>query len=173
MYRRRDLVAYVGEGGRVGLIALFPTHFSPKPEKIEAPQALIVALENGQLAADGIRVGGTGARETIPSSEWANALISGDHLSWASKGSTVAARWHDITLDRAAVERHLRSRPEVAARTKFDWGILRKMHNEIRARHPEFSQNELMLELQGAYRDRLNKEPPSRTTLQRQIGRWS
>ena len=173
MYRRRDLVEHVGGGGSVGQIALYPNLFSPKPERHAAPKELVSTLKNGQLVAEGIRVGGAGARETIPASEWSSVQISGDHLTWVSGGNTVPTRWTDILLDRAAVLRRWRAPNEVDARTKFDWPVLREMHDEMRARHAEFSQNELITELQGAYRDRFNKEPPSRSTLQRQIRQWS
>lgn len=173
MYRRRDLVEYVGGGGQVSLIAQYPTVFSPEPKKIAAPQALIVALEHGQLMAEGIRVGGAGAREPIPASEWSTLLISGDRLAWVSGGHTVPERWTDILLERAAVERHWRSLLEVEARTKFDWDELRDIHDALRVEHSDFSQNELITEIQGAFRDRFNKEPPSRTSLQRTMRKWS
>ena len=173
MYRRRDLVEYSGaNGGRVSLISAFPTMFSPEPKKAAAPQELVSALESGQLAAEGIRVGGSGVRQAIPSSEWVGVMISGERVSWTSAGKTIPNRWRDITLESAAVLQHWRAPIEIEARTKFDWSVIREMHDEMRARHPGFSQNELINELQGAYRDRFNKEPPSRTAFQRQIRKW-
>ena len=81
-------------------------------------------------------------------------------------------RWTDIRVLSSDMKQLWRSLHEVSGRTKFDWPVLRKIHEDLQANNPAMSQNELIDELQGTYRDRFNKEPPGRTTIQSKMKTW-
>ena len=83
-----------------------------------------------------------------------------------------AQPWTDIRLESAAVKKLWRSEHEISGRTKFDWDAVRAIHDELLERNPDFSQNELIIEIQGAFRDQFNKEPPSRPSIQRHLKSW-
>ncbi|XHY16171.1 hypothetical protein SuNHUV7_09520 (plasmid) [Pseudoseohaeicola sp. NH-UV-7] len=69
----------------------------------------------------------------------------------------------------ADMKRFWRSINEVSGRSKYDWDAIRAIFDELQRQNSEMSQNELILELQGTYEDRLKKDAPSRSSIQRKI----
>jgi hypothetical protein len=81
--------------------------------------------------------------------------------------------WTDIRVRSADIKRLWRSEFEKAGRSKFDWDLVRSLWEEAAEGNPAFSQNGLIEEVQYAYRDRLNKEPPGRSSIQRHLKKWT
>ena len=76
-------------------------------------------------------------------------------------------------LECADMKKLWRTDYEVSGRSKFDWAIIKTVYLDLSTSNPDMSQNELIIELQGAFEERFNKEPPSRSTIQRKISTWS
>lgn len=176
IYRRNDLVDYVGpdRGGRLSLIAAYPSQFSPAPEKIGDGDALLRALRDGRLKATGIPAYGDGLRREIPAEDWLRLKRHGASVLQISDNRLQAlVPWRDITMRSDAVKKLWRSKHEVTGRSKYDWSAIQRLYQDLRASNPDFSQNELIIEIQGRYQDEFNKEPPSRSAFQRQIKSWN
>jgi hypothetical protein len=176
IYRRGDLVDYVGPtgDGRLSLIAMYPSQFTPPVEKIGEGEELLQALRQGRLEATGKPAQGDGIRLAIPLEDWLRLRRYGAKIFQMTHANSSAIQpWHDITLRSDAVKKLWRSRHEIYDRSRFDWDAIKHLYQQVRASNPDFSQNELITETQGRYEDEFNKEPPSRTSFQRKIGTWS
>jgi hypothetical protein len=176
IYRRNDLVDYVGpgRGGRLSLVAAYPSQFSPPPERIGDGDALLQALRDGRLKATGIPASGDGLRREIPAEDWLRLKRHGASVFQISDDRLqTLVPWRDITLRSASVKNLWRSGHEVSGRSKYDWYAIQRLYQELRASNPDFSQNELIIETQGRYQEEFNKEPPSRSAFQRQIRTWN
>ena len=140
--------------------------------KVAEPSELGDALRSGRLSALG-RSGDPGSKMmTFPAIEWETLIISPPSAYRLLPDNTKDTPWHDIRVSSADVQKLWRGTSETTSRAKFDWVTIRSMHEELRLLNPEFSKNELIKETQQAFQDKFNKEPPSRSSLQRQITRW-
>lgn len=176
IYRRHDVVAYVGPfgSGKLSLVTMYPSHFEPALENAGDGEELLNALREGRLTAKGKLANGDGVRPEIPAEDWALLKRYGDAIYEVPNGrSTTSQPWRDITLESAAVMKLWRSKTEVSGRSRYDWARIKVLFQDARASNPDFSQNELIDETQGLYREQFNREPPSRTSIQRMIKEWS
>ena len=140
--------------------------------KVAEPSELGDALRSGRLSALG-RSGDTGSKMmTIQAIEWETLIVSPPSAYRLLPDNTKDVPWHDIRASSADVQKLWRGTSETTSRAKFDWVSIRSIHEELRLLNPEFSKNELIKETQQAFQDKFNKEPPSRSSLQRQIARW-
>jgi len=140
--------------------------------KVTEPSELGDALRSGRLSAKG-RSGDPGSKMmTIPAIEWEALIVSPPSAYRLLPDKTKDTPWHDIRVSSADVQKLWRGTSETTSRAKFDWVTIRSMHEKLRLLNPEFSKNELIKETQQAFQDKFNKEPPSRSSLQRQITRW-
>ena len=140
--------------------------------KVTEPSELGDALRSGRLSAKG-RTSGPGSKmTTIPAIEWETLVISPPSAYRLLPDKTKDTPWYDIRVSSADVQKLWRSTSETTSRAKFDWVTIRSIHEELRLLNPEFSKNELIKETQQAFQDKFNKEPPSRSSFQRQITKW-
>ena len=140
--------------------------------KVAEPSELGDALRSGRLSALG-RSGDPGSKMmTIPAIDWETLIVSPPSAYRLLPDNTKDVPWHDIRASSADVQKLWRGTSETTSRAKFDWVSIRSIHEGLRLLVPEFSKNELIKETQQAFQDKFNKEPPSRSSLQRQIARW-
>ena len=130
------------------------------------------ALRSGRLSAKGRSSDPGSKMTTIPTIEWETLIISPPSAYRLLPDKTKDTPWHNIRVSSADVQKLWRSTSETTSRAKFDWVSIRSIHEELRSLNPEFSKNELIKEPQQAFQDKFNKEPPSRSSLQRQITKW-
>ncbi|MBW0158421.1 hypothetical protein [Sedimentimonas flavescens] len=130
---------------------------------------LFNALQSGHLVAFGRRSTPDAAFEEIPRIEWSDLIhdVEGPYRRLASGQKVVP--WLGIRVLRADTERLWRRPSEVQGRSRFDKAWFQRTYAELRTKQPGLSQNELILELQGAFQDETGREPPSRTSIQRYI----
>ena len=175
LYRQEDIVSYVGprSSGRLSLLAMYPANFSPALNRIGESEDLLAALRHGGLTASGCNEANAGARKDIPSQDWLKLrLYGGKVFRISDEGTGTLYPWRDIILESGEVKKRFRSQSEVSGRTKYDWDAIHELYEETRRQYPDFSQNELITELQGIFQDRFNREPPSRSTIQAKMKRW-
>ena len=175
IYRRNDVVSYVGPfgSGKLSLVAMYPSHFEPALENAGDGEELLNALREGRLTAKGKLANGDGVRREIPAEDWALLKRYGDAIYEAQNDrSSTSQPWRDITLESATVMKLWRSSTEVSGRSKYDWTRIKALFQDVCASNPDFSRNELIVETQGRYRDKFNKEPPSRSSFQRRMRNW-
>lgn len=173
MYREMELVVQFEHPSRTGFMALgmYPSLEPSGRQKIASSNDLNRTLEDGRLTAWGYRAN-SNQLEQIPSREWTDLTLA---PPFAYDTRNLAAKhqpWTDIRLESAAVKKLWRSEHEISGRTKFDWDAVRPIHDELLERNPDFSQNDLITEIQGAFHDHFNKEPPSRSSIQRHLKSW-
>lgn len=176
IYRRDDVVDYVGPngGGSLGLVGMYPTHFQPLLEIRGNSKELRRAASEGRLEVTGIPTIGAPVRTAIPPEDWLQLRIYSDKVSQLSKDrSGHVYPWKDVVLECAAMKKLWRTGHEVTGRSKFDWAAIRADYEGLSASNPDMSQNELILEVQGSYEERFNKDAPGRSTIQRNISTWS
>ncbi|ANK82136.1 MAG: hypothetical protein TEF_16070 [Rhizobiales bacterium NRL2] len=151
---------------------MFYPSMRPDHPEIGRVSDLFDALRAGRLKALARRNVPGGTVEEIPVAEWSDLVpdVRGPyrHLDGGGKDHP----WTNIQVRRADVEKLWRRSSEKQGRTKFDWFQLRDMFLELRARNTGLSRNELIVELQGTYWDKTGKEPPSRSSIQRQMRHW-
>lgn len=175
IYRREDVVTELApqSGRRLSLISMFPSMYCPELEPVGSSEELLQHLREGALTASGRPAGDLSIRQDIRPEDWVRLRFLGEHAWRASEdGQRTVEPWHDIVLEGAEVRKRFRGLSELDARTKFDWTVIRKIHDEVLTRLPQISQNELIAEIQGQFRDQFNKEPPGRTSIQTRIQRW-
>lgn len=149
--------------------------FSPDGDgykRIAEPKALFAALRSGDLQAYG-RHAEQGARmERIPPLEWHDLVEEPTGPYRRSRSGAMEFPWQNIMVARADVERQWRRPAETQGRTRYRWPYLKEIYVELQSLHTEFSQNDLIGELQKEYEARTNREPPSRTSIQRHLKSW-
>jgi hypothetical protein len=176
VYRDQQLIEILVEPSREAFAALerYPNMaLPPGTEKIGSIIDLSNALIDGRVVAWGYRTEGTDTLEKISSREWTDLDIAPPYVYDAKCRSQLKQPWTHVRLEKAKVVCVWRSIHEVSGRTKFDKSKLLPMYQAIRSENPKFSQNELIIEFQGRFRDTYNKEPPSRITVQRYIKSWT
>ncbi len=174
IYRSEDLVKYVSPGGgKLSLIAMYPSRFSPMPIEKASGDELLSALEKGLLEAKGKRSGASDLLEPIPAEDWLRLRRHGAVIyQLPDDKSEFTEPWRDITFESSDIKKQWRSDHEVKGRTSFDWPAIKKIYDQVKETNPDFSINALITEAQGAYEDRYNKDPPSRSSFQSHIKEW-
>jgi hypothetical protein len=171
-FREKQLVEELTEADRDNYIAIgfYPSMWPPGRKKRGQIEELRRALEEGRLISSGFRCGGQKRLEEIPAAEWTDFVIRPPDVCFL--GQTTRP-WHAVRLLSADMRKLWRGVDEIDGRSKYDRAALREIYDALQTQNPEMSKNELIIELQGAYQDRFNKEPPSRSTIQRNISTWS
>ena len=156
LYRREDIVSYVGPGssGSLRLVAMYPTHFGPQLEKIGKSNDLLAALQNGNVIASGCHDANVAERQEIRPEDWLDLRHYGGKVFRISDdGKRTLYPWHDIALESEKVKKHWRSQSEVTGRTRYDWKTIKEIHDEVKSQNPNISQNELITEIAGGLGD--------------------
>ena len=160
-YRERQLVNDLESAERSDYMAL---GFYPKPQAGRQRHAGIAdlrrALVDGRIVSSGYRRDTPEHLEVIPAAEWADLVIRPPFVSFL--GQPDYQPWTAVRLASADMKRMWRSVNEVTGRSRYDWAAIREMYDELRIQNSEMSQNELILEVQGAFEGRFNKEPVNR-----------
>jgi hypothetical protein len=131
------------------------------------------ALVNGRLAAMGHADHAGANMSIIPAIEWETLILDPPSAYRRLSNNVKAVPWHDIRIVSADVRKTWRGTTEVSSRSRYDWAVIKSIFLRAQTRNPEFSRNELIAETQQEFQDRFNKEPPSRTSLQRNISKWT
>ena len=141
-------------------------------KQVDFSKELFDALEVGRLSAFGRRSDGGTVFEEIPAVEWCDLvpIESGPYLRSPSGEKIIP--WLNIRVRCADVEKLWRAPSETEARTRYDWKEIQKIHDDVRKLHPHFSKNEVIKEIQEHFQNRFNKEPPSRSSIQRHMKDW-
>ena len=171
-YREKQLVEdfYVASRNAYMAIVMYPSMWPAGRERRGRIEDLRRALEEGRLISSGFRRGGQARLEDIPAAEWHDYDIRPPLISFSGQPQNIP--WERILILSADMKRLWRSVNEVEGRSRFNWAYIQAISNEVKTNNPEMSQNELITEVQGTFRDRFNKEPPSRSSLQNKIKTW-
>jgi hypothetical protein len=171
-YREKQLVEELTGADRNSYIAIgfYPSMWPAGRKRHCSVEYLRRALEQGRIKSSGYRRHTPESLEEIPAAEWTYFVIWPPNVCFI--GQTTQP-WHRVRLLSADMRKLWRGVDEIDGRSKYDQAALREIYDALQSQNPEMSKNELIIELQGAYQDRFNKEPPSRTTIQRKIKIWS
>jgi len=174
-FRERDLVEQFAIADRESYKALhmYPSMWPETRKRLNSIDELHHALEEGRLTASGYHVGEPDRLAQVPAAEWMDLVISPPIAYVAGELSTQKQRWSDVRVLSADIKRLWRDIGEVSLRTEFDWQAIRAIYEEIVARQPSMSKNKLIEELQLEFSERLNKDPPGRSSIQRRLKTWS
>ncbi len=172
-YREKQLVNdfSVADRNAYMAIGLYPLMWPKGRKRLGSFEELRRALEQGRIKSSGYRRNTPDNLEEIPAAEWTDFVIRPPLVSFAGQPNNQP--WNAVRLLSADMQRLWRSVDEVDGRSKYDWAALREIYEALQTQNPKMSKNELILELQGAYEDRRNKNAPSRSTIQRNISNWS
>lgn len=173
-FRERRLVEDFGAADRDAYIALglYPSMWPTSRERCGSVAELHCALVEGQLTSWGYRLTDPEHLIAIPAAEWADLVISPPLARVAGRSAGDWERWTQVRVRSADMKRLWRGTHEVSGRTKYDWAAIKTIYDEQRASNPDFSQNELIDEIQRVFEARYNREPPGRTTIQARLKRW-
>lgn len=174
-FRESELVEDFAAADRRDYLALhIYTEMWPAGRKLlGSVDELRRALEETRLKSWGYHMETQEHLQEVPSAEWADFVIRPPFAYVARGRSANSERWSDIRVLSADMKRLWRSVNEVEGRSMFDWVAVKKIYNELKPQNPDMSHNELILEIQGTFRDRFNKKPPGRTTIQNKIETWA
>ena len=173
-YREKQLVEdfNVADHDIYGGLLLYPSMWPTGRKRQGTVDELRRTLEEGRLTAWGYHVEAPDRLEEVPGAEWADFIIRPPFAYLARDLAAKQQRWRDIRVLSADMKRLWRSENEVSGRSKYDWTVLRETYEGLRQSNPNFSQNELIREVQGQFEDRFNKNPPSRSAIQDKIKTW-
>lgn len=171
-YREKQLVEELRIADRDSYIAIgfYPSMWPPGREQRGHIEELRRALEEGRLVSSGFRRGGQDRLEEIPAAEWTDFVIRPPNVCFIGQ---MTQPWHTVRLLSADMKKLWRSVDEVDGRSKYDWAAIKKIYMSLCDSNSDMSQNELILELQGSYEERFNKDAPGRSTIQHKIKTWS
>lgn len=174
VYRERELVASLAYAPPLSFtsIAMYPTMWPPGRQEVGTLTDLRDALRSGRLVARGYHVDDPNNLKDIPREEWADLRLSPPNAYALGRPNAVREPWTAIRVDGATVKSLWRSVRDVSGRTRFDWPAIEGIYNELRALHSEMSDNELITEIQGAFGDKYDQEPPSRSSIQNHLKIW-
>ena len=172
-YREKQLVNDFSVADRDTFMALgmYPSMWPKGRKRLGSFEELRRALEQGRIKSSGYRRNTPDKLEEIPAAEWADLQIRPPLVSFAGQPNNQP--WNAVRLLSADMKKLWRTDHEVTGRSKYDWTAIRTVYSDLSASNPDMSQNELIIELQGAFEERFNKEPPSRTSLIRKIRTWT
>ena len=173
-YRSKDLVEKFEEPSRSAYVAIsmYPTMDDYK-KKTGDLSKLQSALANGAVTSWGRSEESGKKLEEIPAIEWADLKLEPPDAMRRHPTKGWFSPWADIRLESTELKKHWRSRAETWDRTKFRWDRIEKIHDEIKVDDPDIRQNQLIIEIQGVYQDRYDKEPPCRSSIQSHMKNWS
>lgn len=152
---------------------MYPT-MRPEFQAVGCESQLFDALRTGKVTAYGRRAFPGAPVEPIPPIEWLDMAsdLTQPYRTLPSGAKDIP--WSGILLKRGDVERHWRRTTEVDSRTRYDWNAIEAFYHEAKSTNPDYSQNELIKEIEGLFQERYpNKKVPSRTSIQNHIKRWA
>jgi hypothetical protein len=175
IYREKALVEQFANPERDAYIAIerYPKNWPAECNKKGSQQELQRALGDGRLNAQGYKRSGPEHLVDIPPADWNNLILDPPAAYLRDPDSKRLEPWFGFVIDSADVKKLWRSEFETSGRTKFDWAAIRAIHDKAKAQNPRMSQNDLVVEIQGEYEERLNKNAPSRTSIQRHMKSWT
>lgn len=175
IYREKVLVEQFAIPDRNSYIAIgkYPTMWPDGRSEKGPQQELWRALVDSRLNAQGYPRNNPERLVDIPPADWNNLIIDPPTAYLRGRGSIRLEPWVDFVIDSAEVKKLWRSEFETSGRTRFDWAAIRTIHDDVRANNPEMTKNELMNDIALAFAARFDREPPSRTSLQRNMKGWS
>jgi hypothetical protein len=172
-YREKQLVEELAQADRDAYMAIgcYPSMWPAGRKRRGLIEELRRALEQGRVLASGYRRTTPEQLEEVPAAEWTDFVIKPPLVFFA--GPPRSPPWSAVRILSADMKRLWRSINEVDGRSKYDWGPIKAMFNEVKSLNPEMSQNELITEVQAAFEARLKKGAPSATSFKRKIKTWT
>lgn len=172
-YREKQLVNDFRVADRNAYMALgmYPSMWPAGRQRHGSVEDFRRALKQGRIKSSGYRRNTPDNLEEIPAAEWADLQIRPPLVSFAGQPNNQP--WNAVRLLSADTKKLWRTDHEVTGRSKYDWTAIRTVYSDLSVSIQDMSQNELIVELQGAFEERFNKEPPSRSTIQNKIKTWS
>lgn len=134
--------------------------------------ALHNMLSDGRLKAKGYHEGAPDTLAEIPAEAWSNLDLHPPRTFDHQYPRKRYEPWKDIRVKSADVKKLWRGTDECLSRTKFDWGKIRAIYEDVLKSNPDFSQNQLIEDIQLEYETKFSKEPPSRSAIQNKIKTW-
>jgi hypothetical protein len=173
-YRETELVEQLANADEAAFTAIgfYPTMWPAGRTQYAQLSELHRALIEGRLASKGYHEDRPSKLTEIPREDWQDLNLRPPYAFDQRYPGRRHEPWTHIRVVSADVKRLWRSTLETAGRTKFDWPAIRVLYEQARKTNPKFSQNQLIEEVQLAYQQKYNKEPPSRTAFQRHIPEW-
>ena len=172
-YREKQLVNDFSVADRNAYMALgmYPSMWPAGRKRQGSVENLRRALEQGRIKSSGYRRHTQDSLEEIPAAEWTDFVIRPPLVGFSGQPSNQP--WSAVRVLSADMKKLWRDIAEVSLRTKFDWAEIKAIYEAIVDRQPKMSMNKKIEDLQIEFEERFNKEPPSRSTIQRKISTWS
>lgn len=135
--------------------------------------ALHNALSDGRLRAEGYHEDAPDKVAVIPAEAWSDLSLHPPSAYDRRYPGKMYEPWKDIRVKSANVKKLWRGTDERLGRTKFDWGKIRVIYEDLKVRNPDISQNMLIQEIQLEYASRRkNDKAPSRSSIRTKIKTW-
>jgi hypothetical protein len=172
-FREKKLVRQFADVDHDAYRALYfyPNMWPPARERLGELSELHMRLKHDDLVAEGYRHCSRGKLEAIPAAQWHDIDLRPPLALDARPGHRGEELWSSVRVRRADMQKLWRSAHQVASRSKYDWDELRQIHKDAKSSNPEFSDNQLIEEIQLAYFERHHVKP-SRPSIQRHMKRW-
>jgi hypothetical protein len=131
-------------------------------------------LIHGKLVARGRENSLQENLTTIPSEEWHELWIRPPSIKRRNSRGYWVEQWIDLRFKSADMKKLWRGKNETEGRTKYDWDKIKKMYHDAKRNNPDFSDNQIIVEIQLHYAEKYgDNSAPARTTLQNKIKDWS
>lgn len=175
VYREAELVDLLSNAGAhdFGAIGMYETMWPVHRKFHGTLDNLKTSLRNGSIEAYGYHCDSPGKIEAVPKKAWADLHLRPPYAYKADDLTAKLQPWQNIRMDSTTVKKRWRSVYETSGRSRFDWHTIRSIYEDVQESNPDFSKNALILEAQGAYQDKFNRDPPSRTSFNRNIKNWT
>jgi hypothetical protein len=175
VYREAELVIQLANPDRhdFGTIGMYKSTWPDHRQIHDTLDDLMNSLRNGSITAYGYHCDSPNNLEPVPKKAWADLHLRPPFTYLTENLNVKFQPWKNIRFESSAVKKHWRSVFETSGKSRFDWKTIRSIYEDVHKSNPEFTKNNLIVEVQGAYRDKFNKEPPSRTSFFRNIKTWT
>lgn len=174
VYREKKLVDDLTntDAESFAAIGMYPTIWPNHRKQHGKLSALHNALSDGRLQAKGHHEDAPDTLAVIPSEAWSDLNLHPPSAYDRRYPGKLFQPWKDIRVKSADVKKLWRGIDERLGRTKFDWGKIRGIYEDVLKRNPDYSQNKLIEEVQLEYQTKFSNEHPSRSAIQNMIKTW-
>jgi len=174
VYREKKLVDGLADADAESFaaIGMYPTMWPNHRKQHDNLSALHNALSDGRLRAKGYHEDAPDTLVVIPPEAWSDLNLHAPSAYDRRYPGNKYEPWKGIRVKSADIKKLWRGTDERLGRTKFDWDKIRAIYEDVLKRNPDFSQNELIGDIQLEYQAKFPKDSPSRSAIQNKIKTW-
>lgn len=174
VFREIELVDEFAVADRQAYKALhwYPTMWPEGRQERGQTNELYNALLEGRLIATGIHKKSGGQRRRIPKDAWIDLCLDPPDAFDKRPAHRNEEPWQVILVEGAVVQRLWLAPDTIKSRELYDWPEIKKIHDEVKHEHPEYSQNRTIQEIRFRYEKSVGGTLPSRTAMQSKMKTW-